>query len=102
MLNISGVESWAALSQLVHEACEEAGVPNLPAHGIMHIVLNVYGRPIPVTASTKLSQLRRAKALRVSIGDNAKGERAVGKRAARTKGESEYGSLPRGDGQNLE
>ena len=67
-LQTAGIQSWASLSQLIHEVCAESGVPELPPHGIMHIVLNVNELPVPVTSSTSLSQLRRAKSLRVTIG----------------------------------
>jgi len=67
-LPCEGVTSWAAFSQLVHEVCEDSGVPNLPVLGTMHIVLNVNGEPLPVTGSTPLSALRDATALRVTIG----------------------------------
>ena len=67
-LPLDGITSWANLSQTVHEVCEDSNIPDLPLHGIMHIVLNIDGLTVPVTGKTPLSQLYRAKALKVSIG----------------------------------
>ena len=61
------VDSWAALSQHIHEVCEANGVPNLPIHGTMHIVLNVEDQAVPVTGGLELDVLQQAIALRVTI-----------------------------------
>lgn len=68
-LPCEGVTSWGALSQLIHEVCEDNGVPDLPVHGTMHIILNVDGKPVPVTGATRLAALQDASAIRVTIGD---------------------------------
>lgn len=67
LLPLDGVDSWGGLSQAIHEVCEDSDVPNLPEHGIMHIVLNINGNTIPVTGKTPIAQLWRAKALKVSV-----------------------------------
>lgn len=69
VLPLTGIDSWAELSQTIHETCEESGVPDLPVHGIMHIVLNVDGKTVPVTGMTPLDELWKAKAIKVSITD---------------------------------
>ena len=69
-LPLSGIDSWGGLSQTIHEVCEDSDVPDLPVHGIMHIVLNVDGQTVPVTAKTPLEQLWKAKAIKVSITPN--------------------------------
>ena len=73
-LPLGGVQSWAQLSQTIHESCEDSDVPDLPVHGIMHIVLNVNGATVPVTGRTPLDELWRAKAVKVSITDDGAGE----------------------------
>lgn len=70
LLPLDGIESWGALSQTIHETCEDSDVPDLPEHGIMHIVLNVDGTTVPVTGKTPLEELWRAKAIKVSITAN--------------------------------
>ena len=67
VLPLDGIESWGALSQTIHEVCEDSDVPDLPVHGIMHIVLNVDGVTVPVTGKTPIDQLMDAKAIKVSI-----------------------------------
>ena len=69
VLPMSEIESWATLSQTIHETCEDSDVPDLPVHGIMHIVLNVNGKTVPVTGMTPLDELWKAKAIKVSITD---------------------------------
>lgn len=66
-VDISGVDSWPTLSQVLHEACEERDLPDMPENGIMHIVLDLEDQPVPVTASTPLWQLFKARAVRISI-----------------------------------
>ena len=68
-LSLEAIESWAMLSQTIHETCEDSGVPDLPQNGIMHIVLNIGGKTVPVTGTTALDELWRAKAIKVSITD---------------------------------
>jgi hypothetical protein len=67
VLPLDKVESWGQLSQTIHEVCEDGDVPDLPEHGIMHIVLNVNGTTVPVTGRTPIDELWRAKAIKVSI-----------------------------------
>jgi len=67
VLPLESVESWGGLSQTIHEACEDGDVPDLPEHGIMHIVLNINGVTVPVTGKTPIDELWKAKALKVSI-----------------------------------
>ena len=67
VLPLDTIESWGALSQTIHEVCEDSDVPDLPENGIMHIVLNVNGATVPVTGKTPIDELWRAKALKVSI-----------------------------------
>lgn len=81
---LGDIDSWAALSQGIHETCEEGDVPELPAQGIMHIVLNVAGKTVPVTASTPLEELWKAKAIKVSITDEAQ-EQQDGPRRNKSK-----------------
>lgn len=95
VLPLTGIKSWGALSQLVHEACEDSGVPNLPVHGVMHIVLNVGDKPVPVTASTRLVQLHRAKALRVTIGADSRD--STSKRTKAKGGSNKYQQLDADD-----
>ncbi len=104
---VSGVESWAELSQILHETCEDSGVPELPTQGVMHLVLDLGGRQVPVSASTKLSALDRATALRVRIGvedeveeDEEAQEEAGGLGVGvvkRGRGRTAYGHLPEGE-----
>jgi len=70
VLPLENIESWASLSQTIHETCEDNDVPQLPVHGIMHIVLNVNGKTVPVTGMTPLEELWKAKAIKVSITDD--------------------------------
>ena len=72
-LSLGGIDSWANLSQTIHETCEDNSVPDLPVHGIMHIVLNVRGKTIPVTGTTPIDELWKAKAIKVSITDEEAG-----------------------------
>jgi len=72
-LPLDEIESWASLSQTIHETCEDSSVPDLPVHGIMHIVLNVNGKTVPVTGMTPLDELWKAKAIKVSITDEDQG-----------------------------
>ena len=81
---LGDIDSWAALSQGIHETCEEGDVPELPVQGIMHIVLNVGGKTVPVTASTPLEELWKAKAIKVSITDEAQ-EQQDGPRRNKSK-----------------
>ena len=69
-LPLKGVVSWANLSQTIHEVCEDSDVPELPVHGIMHIVLNIDGETVPVTGKTPFKELWRAKAIKVSITED--------------------------------
>jgi hypothetical protein len=69
ILPLKGIRSWGALSQAIHESCEEHDLPDLPVNGIMHIVLNVNGKTVPVTGTTPLDELWRARAIKVSITD---------------------------------
>ena len=94
LLPLGGMSSWGMLSQMVHEACEDSGVPNLPAHGVMHIVLNIGNKPVPVTASTKLSQLNRARTLRITINE---GPRDKVEPARKTSKGSRYERLGAGE-----
>ena len=68
-IDSSGHESWADVSQAVHEACEDAELPKLPVHGVMHIVLIIGGKPIAVTRSTRLAALAAADMIKVTISD---------------------------------
>ena len=70
VLPLVDVDSWATLSQTIHETCEDSGVPDLPVHGIMHIVLNVKGKTVPVTGITPFDELWKARAIKVSITDD--------------------------------
>ena len=70
VLPLAGISSWATLSQTIHEVCEDSDVPQLPVHGIMHIVLNIDGETVPVTGKTPLKELWRAKAIKVSITED--------------------------------
>lgn len=90
VISLDGVDSWTELSQVVHEACEEVQLPNLPEAGVMHIVLNVDGKPIPVTAQTQMDMLQRAKAIRVTLGSEG-GSSSKGKTKKTRKGG--YGSM---------
>ena len=73
VLSLGGIDSWANLSQTIHETCEDNSVPDLPVNGIMHIVLNVKGKTIPVTGTTPIDELWKAKAIKVSITDEEAG-----------------------------
>ncbi|KAL1524121.1 hypothetical protein AB1Y20_019030 [Prymnesium parvum] len=73
LLPTQGVTSWAELSQRIHEVCERSSIPDLPSLGTMHIVLNLDGRSVPVTSTTRLSTLIDATNLRVTIGTSASG-----------------------------
>ena len=66
-LPLEGIDSWGALSQTIHEVCEEGELPDLPENGIMHMVLNINGNTMPVTGKTRIDELWRAKAIKVSI-----------------------------------
>ena len=67
VLPLDAIDSWGMLSQTIHEVCEDSDVPDLPVHGIMHIVLNINGATVPVTGKTPIDELWRAKAIKVSI-----------------------------------
>ena len=84
VLPLAGVTSWASLSQGIHDACEDNDLPELPTNGIMHIVLNVEGDTVPVTASTPINTLWSAKAIKVSIADEAAKEE-VAKQGLRSR-----------------
>jgi len=66
-LQLGGVASWADVSERVHESCELFGIPELPDQGIMHLVLELDGRRVPVTPRTRFAALSRTSALRVTI-----------------------------------
>ena len=70
-IDSAGHESWADVSQAVHEACEDAELPKLPVHGVMHIVLIIGGKPIAVTRSTRLAALGAADMIKVTISDES-------------------------------
>ena len=72
VLPLDGINSWADLSQTIHEICEDSDVPKLPMQGIMHMVLNVDGMTVPVTGKTPLDKLWQAKAIKVSITEDQK------------------------------
>jgi len=76
-LPLTDIQSWGGLSQTIHETCEDNHVTNLPVHGIMHIVLNINGKTVPVTASTPLEELWKAKAIKVSITDEDEDDEPV-------------------------
>ena len=67
-VKLADCASFADLSQRVHEACEDAGLPALPLNGLMHMVLSIDGKPVPVTRSTQFARLADAERLRVTIG----------------------------------
>ena len=67
-VKLADCASFADLSQRVHEACEDAGLPALPLNGLMHMVLSIDGKPVPVTRSTQFARLAEAERLRVTIG----------------------------------
>ena len=66
-VDLGKVDSWAALSQMVHEACESTGVPGVPSHGMMHIMLNIGEKQVPVTRATSFSLLSQATVLRITV-----------------------------------
>ena len=78
-IDSAGHESWADVSQAVHEACEDAELPKLPVHGVMHIVLIIGGKPIAVTRSTRLAALAAAEMIKVTISDEADGKKGKSK-----------------------
>ena len=90
-LPLLNIDSWATLSQTIHEVCEDSDVPELPTHGIMHIVLNVDGKTVPVTAKTHLKQLWAAKAIKVSIaaGEEASADESEGEEEESEDGEED-------------
>ena len=67
-VSLADCSSFGDLSQRVHEACEDAGLPALPLNGLLHMVLSIRGTPVPVTRSTKFERLAEAERLRVTIG----------------------------------
>ena len=104
-VDLEVVDSWAALSQMVHEACESIGVPGVPSHGMMHIMLSIGEKQIPVTRSTSFSMLSRATALRITVSGGKDADGADDSAAERSKAwpsalqankNMVYGQLPSG------